>query len=319
MSESQAAAEWFADHTYTGDEFPLDDLVARKADAGLRISVVLPSRDVVRTVAGVVEAVRTLSGTLVDEIVVIDAASTDGTPEAARAAGATTFDESEIHPELGPGRGKGDAMWRSLAVTTGDLVVFMDTDIRNPGPHFVQSVLGPLLVRPEVQLVKGFYRRPIEIGGVRFPSGGGRVTELCARPLLNAFWPELGWLVHPLSGEFCGRRELFESIPFCTGYGVEIAMLIDTYQAVGLDAMAQVDLGERVHTNQPLEALSRMAFEVSQAALRRLPRLRPAGGNRETFVQFDRDETGAPKWTERGTRVLERPPLREFRGGTASA
>jgi len=313
VGEAQSAAEWFASRTYAGTDFDLDDLAARKDEAGLRTSIVLPSRNVVRTIVGVIEAVRTLSGVLVDEIVVMDAASSDGTREAAKAAGATTFDESEVHPELGPGRGKGDAMWRALAVTTGDLIVFMDTDISNPGPHYVRSVLGPLLVHPEIQLAKGFYRRPIEIDGVRFPSGGGRVTELCARPLINAFWPELAWMIQPLSGEFCGRRELLESIPFATGYGVEIAMLIDTYVAVGPNGIAQVDLGERVHANQSLDALSRMAFEVSQAAMRRLARVEPASGNRETYVQFDRTGTGHPRWAEHTVRVLERPPMHTFR------
>jgi glucosyl-3-phosphoglycerate synthase len=192
----------------------------------------------------------------------------------------------------------------------------MDTDNRNPAPHYVWAVLGPLLLDPELQLVKGFYRRPIEVGGVRYPSGGGRVTELCARPLLNSFWPPLSGLVQPLSGEFAARRALLESIPFCTGYGVEIGMLIDVYGAAGLSAIAQADLGERIHTNQPVDALARMAFEVTQAAMRRLARKQraePGAGQSPQFLQFGQDQDGHPELARRAVNVLERPPLREFR------
>lgn len=258
----------------------------------------------------------TLTDTLVDEIVLIDASSTDGTREAAAAHGARVYQEVDVFPDLGAGLGKGDGMWRSLTVTSGDLIAFMDTDITNPGPHFITSVLGPLLVDDEIRLVKGFYRRPIMIGEVRQADEGGRVTELCARPLLNAFWPALGGLVQPLSGELAGRRSLFESIPFCTGYGVEIGMLVDTFTVAGLDAIAQVDLGERVHRNQSIAALSRMAFEVTQAAIRRLARqsqLPPGAGQHSGYIQFMRPENAQVQPVEQSVNVLERPPLRDYR------
>jgi glucosyl-3-phosphoglycerate synthase len=299
--------------TYSAADFDLDDLACRKAAQGIRTSVVLPSQNEAETVGGVIESVAALRGQLVDEIVVVDAGSTDGTRSVAAASGATVHDERDIFPHLGPGLGKGDGMWRSLAVTSGDLVVFMDTDIRNPGPHYVSSVLGPLLVDPALQLVKGFYRRPIESGGVLQPAGGGRVTELCARPLLNLFWPPLGQLVQPLSGEFAARRELLESIPFCTGYGVEIAMLVDTYTTRGIDAIAQVDLEERIHRNQPLDALARMAFQVAQAAARRSGASPATGGVPARFTQFERDGNGRIEAIERSIEQVERPPLRELR------
>jgi glucosyl-3-phosphoglycerate synthase len=312
------AESWFTRRTYFPDDFDVEELSARKAAAGLRTSVVLPSHNEAATIANVVTSVSALRGKLVDEIVVIDAGSTDGTRALAEAAGATAYDEREVFPELGPGLGKGDGMWRGLSVTTGDLVVFLDTDVRNPDPRFVWSVLGPLLLDREIQLVKGFYERPIEMAGVLHPQGGGRVTELCARPLLNVFWSELAELVHPLSGELAGRRELFESIPFCANYGVEIGMLIDAAAAVGVEAIAQVDLGVRVHRNQPLEALARMAFEITQAATHRLLRservaLGDGGGPPERFVQFIRAPDRRPVLVEHAIRVTERPPLREFR------
>ena len=309
---------WFDRRTYQADDFDVEDLGARKAAVGLRTSVVLPSRNEAATIAEVVASVTALRGTLVDEVVVIDAGSADGTRALAAEAGATVYDEREVFPELGPGLGKGDGMWRGLSVTSGDLVVFLDTDIRNPGPRYVRSVLGPLLLDPRIQLVKGFYERPIEMAGVLLPQGGGRVTELCARPLLNVFWPELAELVHPLAGELAARRELLESIPFCVNYGVEIGMLIDAAAVVGVEAIAQVDLGVRVHRNQPLEALARMAFEITQAATQRLIRggrvtFPDGAGPPERFVQFTRAADRRPVPVEHAIGVTERPPLRDLR------
>lgn len=314
---------WFARRTFFPDDFTIDDLAARKAAAGLRTSVVLPSKNEAATIEQVVKSVTALRGTLVDEVIVIDG-STDSTRVIAEAAGAITYDEREVLPELGPGLGKGDAMWRGLSVTSGDLVVFLDTDIRNPDPSFVSSVLGPLLLDQEIQLVKGFYDRPIEMAGVLHLDGGGRVTELCARSLINTFWPELAGFVQPLSGEFAGRRELFESIPFATSYGVEIGMLIDTYATRGVDALAQVDLGTKVHYNQPLEALARMAFEVTQAAVRRLDQSRcmtltDAGSLSERFIQFHRGIDRRPRNVEHVIHATERPPLRDFRRWTGGS
>jgi len=306
---------WFARRTYHTDDLAPSDLAARKAAQGLRVSVVLPSRNEAKTISGVVEIATALRGTLVDEVVVLDGGSTDGTRELAKAAGAKVFDDTEVLGDLGPGLGKGDALWRSLAVTSGDLVAFVDTDIRNPDPRFVWGPLGPLLLEPEIQLVKGFYERPVEVAGVLHPAGGGRVTELAARPLLNLFWPELAGLAQPLSGEYAGRRSLLESLPFFTGYGVEIGLLIDTLALCGLDAIAQVDIGTLAHTNQPLDALSRMAFGIAQVAFSRLgergcsPSLTASPGQ---YVQFLRDGEERLKLIEQTVRIIERPPLRDF-------
>ncbi|MGH8902860.1 MAG: glucosyl-3-phosphoglycerate synthase [Egibacteraceae bacterium] len=301
---------WFARRTYHMDDLDVDDLAARKAAQGMRVSVVLPSRNEVETIGGVVGAAMALRGQLVDEIVVLDGGSTDGTRELAEAAGAQTFDDSEVLGEFGPGLGKGDALWRSLAVTSGDVVVFVDADIRNPDSRFVWGPLGPLLLDPEIQLVKGFYERPIQMAGTTYPTGGGRVTELTARPLLNLFWPELAGLAEPLSGEYAGRRALLESVPFFTGYGVEIGMLIDTLASGGLDVIAQVDLGERIHTNQPLDALSRMAFEIIQVARRRLA----VEDLPDRYAQFLRSAGGRLELIEQKVQTTERPPLRDLLG-----
>lgn len=298
---SERVHTWFARRTYHMDDLDVDDLAARKARQDLSVSVVLPSLNEAETIGGVVSAAMALRGKLVDEVVVLDAGSTDETRQLAEAGGAKTFDDSEVLSEFGPGLGKGDALWRSLAVTSGDLVVFVDADIRNPDPRFIWGPLSPLLLEPEIQLVKGFYERP---------SGGGRVTELTARPLLNLFWPELAGLAEPLSGEYAGRRTLLESVPFFTGYGVEIGLLIDTLASCGLDVIAQVDVGERIHTHQPLDALSRMAFEIIQVARHRLAR----EDFPDRYVQFLRGAEGRLEPIERTIRITERPPLRDLLG-----
>jgi glucosyl-3-phosphoglycerate synthase len=176
----------------------------------------------------------------------------------------------DLLPDLGARRGKGEALWKSLLVTRGDILVWIDTDIVNIHPRFVSGVIGPLLANPALQFVKGFYRRPLREGGQTLAGGGGRVTELTARPLLNLFYPELSGVVQPLSGEYGGRRKALEQMPFFSGYGVEIGMLIDMFDQFGLSAIAQVDLLERVHHNQSLEALSKMSFTILQAVLRKL-------------------------------------------------
>ena len=305
-------ADWFARRTFHTDDFDIADLRRRKEEAGTTVSVVLPSFNEADTVAGVIQAVRELEGTLIDEIVLIDGGSGDDTADIAAAAGARVHQDADVLPDLGPTLGKGDALWRSLTVTTGDIVVFVDTDIRNPDPRFVWGLLGPLLVEPQVQLVKAFYERPVQMGDVLHATGGGRVTELMARPLLNLFWPELAGLVQPLSGEYAGRRELLESIPFFTGYGVEIGMLVDTLAGSGIDAIAQVDVSERVHRNQAMDALSRMAYGIVQVAIARLAdegRL-PAelADASERYIQFVRDDRGRIQPTERRVPIIERPP-----------
>ena len=259
------------------------------------------------------DAVGQLATVLIDEVVVIDGGSTDDTVSIAAAHGARVHQADRVLPHYGPSLGKGDSLWRSLSVTGGDLVVFLDTDVANPDPKFVVGLLGPLLSEPRVHLVKAFYERPVKLERVQYATGGGRVTELTARPLLNMFWPELAGLVQPLSGEYAARRTLLESIPFFTGYGVEIGMLIDTLNAKGADSIAQVDLAQRVHRNQSLTALSRMAFGILQVAVRRLAEegratAPPWSADGLPYLQFER---GAQAMQAKATtvEVVERPPL----------
>lgn len=304
--------DWFARRTFDADAFDVDALAEAKAAQGISVSVVLPAFNEAPTIAGVIASVMALAGKLVDEVVVLDGGSSDTTEEVAAGQGARVHTDTGVFPELGRALGKGDALWRSLAVTSGDVVAFIDTDIRNPDARFVSGLIGPLLTDPGIELVKAFYDRPIQLGATLHAEGGGRVTELLARPLLNLFWPELSGLVQPLSGEYAGRRSLLEAIPFFTGYGVEIGMLIDTLLLRGPDAIAQVDVKRRIHRNQDLPALSRMAYGVAQAAMRRLPEAQRAvlpdllGGYR----QFVRDADGAITMTgAQDIPIIERPPM----------
>lgn len=268
--------DWLARRSYRADQFPLERLVELRAGgegASQRVSVVLPAREVAATIGPILTALEPLRAAgVIDELVVIDAASADGTAGVARAGGARVVQESEVLSEHGPARGKGDALWRSLAVTSGEIVVFLDSDTEGFDDRFLRGLLGPLLAESEVAFVKGAFRRPFKLGETTVPDGGGRVTELVARPLLNLHVPELAGFVQPLAGEFSGRRTLLEQLSFPVGYGVEIATLIDSYRLVGLDALAQVDLGERQNRHQSLRALSAMAYAVMVAAERRIGR-----------------------------------------------
>jgi len=262
-------AAWFRRRTWQRDPWSQEDLLRVKGEH--TVSVVLPALNEERTVAGVVGAVRA-AGALVDEIVVMDGGCTDATAVRAAAAGARVVTLAEAVPELSALPGKGEVLWRSLAVTSGDIVVFVDADLVEVGPELVVGLLGPLLTQPQVQLVKGYYRRPLRIEGVQGAqrrSGGGRVTELVARPLLARFAPELSGVVQPLGGEYAGRRELLTRLPFAGGYGVEIGLLMDTVRLFGLDAVAQVDLGVRKHRNRDLTDLGVMAAEVLAVVLQR--------------------------------------------------
>ena len=266
--------KWFVKNTFASTEFAdVRRLVEAKERQGLRISVGLPTLNEEATIARVIRAIRSRlveRFPLVDEIVVIDSDSDDRTREIARAEGVPVHIHSQILPATGSYVGKGEALWKSLHVLTGDIVVWIDTDISNAHPKFVYGVVGPLLMRPDLQFVKAFYQRPLRVGGELQATGGGRVTELAARPILNLFFPELSGMVQPLSGEQGGRRALLEQLPFFTGYGVETGLLIDTLQRAGLDAIAQVDMKQRIHRNQSLLALSKMSFEILQVALRRV-------------------------------------------------
>lgn len=312
MADHEALTDWFTRRTFSTSDLDIAALADRKAASGVGVSLVLPARNEADTIEGVVAAGTSLVGSLVDEVVVIDGASTDGSAERAAAAGATVHQDSAILSEFGPARGKGDALWRALRVTSGDIVAYVDTDIRNPDPRFVWGIVAPLLLDDGIDYVKGFYDRPIEIGGRLQPSGGGRVTELTARPLLNLFWPALAGMVQPLSGEYAGRRAVLEQVPFFTGYGVEIGLLLDILRARGADAIAQVDVGRRVHRNQDLQTLSRMAYAVCHVALHRLRdegRAQFADAIDTRYVQFGRDDAG--RITLEPTQVgdVERPPI----------
>ena len=264
---------WFVENTFSSAEFAdLGRLVDAKQRQGLRISVGLPTLNEEATVAKVIRVIRSRlmeRFPLVDELMVIDSDSADHTREIARAEGVPVHIHQQTLPELGAYRGKGEAMWKSLHVLTGDLIVWIDTDVTNIHPKFVYGILGPLLLRPEIAFVKAFYRRPLNVGGELQATGGGRVTELAARPLLNLFFPELSGMIQPLAGEQGGRRALLERLPFFTGYGVETGLLIDTLERAGLGAIAQVDMKQRIHRNQSLMALSKMAFEILQVAIKR--------------------------------------------------
>jgi glucosyl-3-phosphoglycerate synthase len=249
-------------------EFVLPQLLERKSEP---ITVVLPTRAVADTIGPIVERLRGLDP-LIDQIVVVDACSEDGTPELAAAAGAEVHQESELLSDFGQALGKGDAMWRALEVVRGELVVYLDSDTRDFAPHFATGLIGPLLCDPGMQFVKGFFRRPyLGPGGEELAADGGRVTELAARPLLSAFYPELAAFVQPLAGEVAVRRSLLERLPFATGYAVETAMLLHARDALGgTDGMAQVDLDVRLNRHQPLRELGPMAYAVLNVVMERL-------------------------------------------------
>jgi glucosyl-3-phosphoglycerate synthase len=268
--------KWFAENTYHADEFKeLQALLDLKRSQNLSISLALPALNEEETVGKVIKTVKRAlmdAVPLLDEIVLIDSNSTDRTRDIAHELGLPVFIHQQLLPEYGARRGKGEALWKSLLVTRGDILLWIDTDIVNIQPHFVYGLIGPLLLRPEIQLVKGFYQRPLRVGNKLQASGGGRVTELTARPLLNLLYPELSGLIQPLAGEYGGRRTALERLHFSSGYGVEIGLLIDTLELFGLGAIAQVDLQERIHHNQPLEALSKMSFTIIQTVFRKLER-----------------------------------------------
>ena len=269
MSEltSRTAEAWLADHTWYRPTWTVEELESAKR--GRTISVVLPALNEAATVAAVIDTITPMVGGLVDELIVLDSGSTDATEASASAAGARVVNREEALPEIPPQPGKGEALWRSLAATSGDIVVFIDSDLIGPDPMFVPRLVGPLLTADGIHLVRGFYRRPLKLGDGEDANGGGRVTELVARPLLAALRPELGCVLQPLGGEYAGTRELLTSVPFAPGYGVEIGILIDTYDRFGLDAIAQVNLGVRTHRNRPLSDLGPMSRQVIATLLTR--------------------------------------------------
>lgn len=240
-----------------------------RAKGGRTVSVVLPALNEEDTVAAVIDTIHPLLGGLVDELIVLDSGSTDETAERAEAAGATVISREDAVPGLAPVPGKGEVLWRSLAAATGDLIAFVDSDLLEPDPAFVPKLLGPLLTVDGIHLVKGYYRRPLRVSGTEDANGGGRVTELVARPMLAALRPELTSVLQPLGGEYAGTRELLSAVPFAPGYGVEIGLLLDTYDRLGLGAIGQVNLGVRKHRNRPLGELGVMSRQIIGTILRR--------------------------------------------------
>ena len=264
-------ADWAGRRTHHWADWSLEDLLAAKR--GRRVSLVVPARNEAATVGDVVTKVRSAlvdTVALLHDVVVIDSDSTDDTYAVAADAGASVHRSAEIRPDLGSRPGKGEAMWKSLFVTSGELIVFMDADLVDWDTHFVPGLLGPLLTEPVVELVKGFYERPLVSGESVVPFEGGRVTELVARPLIALLFPELGRLHQPLAGEWAVRRSLFASLSVPHEYAVELAALVDTSRTRGLDAIAQVDLGVRAHRHQSLRDLSGMATQIMAAALARV-------------------------------------------------
>lgn len=260
---------WYARRTGHHTDWTAQRLAAERCRT---ISICLPARNEAATIGPILdELVPLLEQGIVDEIVVADD-STDGTADIARGRGADVHRQDQLCPELGPVLGKGDAMWRALTVLKGEVVCFLDADSTEVGPHYACGLVGPVACDDDVQFVKGFYRRPLQLDGVRLPEGGGRVTELCARPLLNAFYPQLAGIRQPLAGEIAARRELLMRLPFGTGYSVDIGLLIDVWQAVGLDAIAQIDLDVRQNRHHPLAELTPMAAAVLHAVLARVQR-----------------------------------------------
>jgi glucosyl-3-phosphoglycerate synthase len=316
LPELRAAAAWFGTHTYDVAEFDRAALVAAKGHT--RVSVLIPARDEADTVGAIVTTLRTElvdDVPLVDEIIVIDSHSTDGTAEIARAAGATVFHVDEIVPHAGTRTGKGEALWKALAVMSGDIGIYLDADVQEFTADFVTGLLGPLLQDDELVFVKAFYDRPWSSGPAR-SSGGGRVTELVARPLILQRVPLLSGFVQPLAGECAFRLDAVIDVPYVSDYGVDIGLMIDIVRDHGLAAMAQVDLGHRRHRHQDLAALSAMAQHV-QAAFE----LRVDPGATEqvesTAVVFRR-AGDAMQRTERTTTTVLRPPMSTVLAGLAT-
>jgi glucosyl-3-phosphoglycerate synthase len=314
--------DWFGRRTFGASRMEASRLAELKERRGERVSVCLPALNEASTIGHICSVVRVRlmdEVSLVDELIVVDSGSTDDTMEVAREAGATVHRTSNVLPRYGRGRrGKGEALWKSLAVSTGDIVVWVDSDTRNFAADFITGLIEPLLEEPGIGFVKAYYNRPIATQeGQLLQAGGARVTELLVRPVLNLLYPALAGVVQPLSGEYAGRREILESIPFLSGYAVDIGLLLDITERHGIDAIAQVDLGTRVHRNRDIPSLGRMAFEVLQAMLMRIEQ---AGGIKlpddlpDVLVQFGSGDP-TPSAVPMAIEVDELPPLREVLTG----
>jgi glucosyl-3-phosphoglycerate synthase len=302
MTES-AIDHWTRTRTFHHSLFPPARVAAERTES---VAVCLPARECGGTIAAIVSTLVALRAQgVIDEIVVVDAASADGTGAIAAHAGATVLQQGELLSDAGPVQGKGDAMWRVLSAVSSDIVCFLDADLEDFQDHYVSGVVGPVACEPRVSFSKAFYRRPFTHGGVSVPDGGGRVNHLMARPALALFFPELAGVRQPLAGEIAARRELLEAVPFTTGYGVEIAMLIDVWEAVGLTQMAQVDLDVHHNAHQSLSALSSMSYSVLEVIARRLAR----DGRLRDLAPSPLLGPSGPQSVE----ILERPSLAQLR------
>ncbi|WEV77744.1 glucosyl-3-phosphoglycerate synthase [Janibacter cremeus] len=306
--------EWLDAHSHHHEDFAAADLVERLRAKGETVTVVIPARNEAETVGDVVSVLRrelVEDTPLVTELVVIDSDSTDATARVAADAGATVHRSVDIAPRLGSHPGKGEALWKSLFVTTGDHLVFVDADLTSWGPHFVTGLVGALTADPTTQLVKGWYDRVLDVDGQEPSTEGGRVTELVARPVLDLWWPQLAGVVQPLAGEWAVRRSLMESITVPTGYGVEIATLIDTHARHGLEAIAQVDLGARAHRHQKDHDLAVMAAELLAVVN---ARCHGTAGSIDVAAQELQQFTRDGGWRSRPVPLAQRPQAREQTG-----
>lgn len=268
------SSPWIRKNTFHYAEFDdLKRLVSVKEQKGIKISLCLPTLNEEKTIAKEIVIFKSelmFRYPLLDEIVVVDSGSTDNTRDIARDFGADVYQASEILPNLQSYMGKGENLWKALFITKGDIIVYLDADIKNIHHRFAYGLIGPLLLHPDVKFTKAFYDRPIATRGQKIrPTGGGRVTELVIRPLFSLFFPELTQILQPLSGEYAGYRNIFEQIPFPIGYGVETSMILDIYEKWGLNVIAQVDLEKRVHRNQDTKALGKMSFAILKTFINR--------------------------------------------------
>ena len=312
-------SNWLTDNTFHYSEFAdLSRLVEEKQRKKLTISLCLPTLNEEKTIAKEIIIMKSELMNrfpLVDEIVVIDSGSTDNTIEIAKSFGADVYDANEILPHLDKFKGKGENLWKALYITKGDIIVYIDADIKNIHHRFAFGLIGPLLRSDKIKYVKAFYDRPISIGKNRIrPTGGGRVTELVIRPLFSLFFPELTQFLQPLSGEYAGFREIFEKIPFPIGYGVETSMILDIYEKWGLDVMAQVDLDRRIHRNQDTKALGRMAFAILKTFINRQKRLGLVELKSQLFDEIIQYNLVENQYQADTLKIvgLERPPMIEI-------
>lgn len=307
---------WLSNNTFHYSDFSdLEHLVEQKNKKKLKISLCLPTLNEEKTIAKEIIIMKSELMTrypLLDEIIVIDSGSTDRTLEVAESYGADVYEADNILPRLEKYKGKGENLWKALYVTQGDIIIYLDADIKNIHHRFAYALIGPLLLQDDIKYTKAFYDRPIAIGKSKTrPTGGGRVTELVIRPLFSLFFPELTQILQPLSGEYAGFREVFEKIPFPIGYGIETSMILDICKIWGLDVIAQVDLDKRVHRNQDTRALGKMSFAILKTFFDRIEKANIIDLKEEIFndiIQYDlvKNEYHADIMRFDG---LERPPI----------